>query len=93
MGRRDSHHPLIFRIARAEARRAVHCNCELFLAEMLPLLLNIRLLFGAGGFEPAGAYERDNAAEFVTVKPAPVAFANVHDHAGAAREIDPIHQL
>ena len=49
----------------------MHSNGELFLAEMLPFLLNIRLLFGAGGIKPAAAYECDNAAQFVTVKPVP----------------------
>jgi hypothetical protein len=71
----------------------VHGNGELFLAKVLPFLLNIRLLFGARGFETAGTYERDNATQFVTVKPGPVAFANIYNHAGAAREIDPVHQL
>ena len=55
------------------------------------LFPNLRLVSGARGFQSTVADEFNNMAQLVAIKPGSVSFANIHNHARAAREIDSIH--
>ena len=66
---------------------------ESLLAQFSAFLFQCRFLFSAGCIESARANELNNATEFIAVKPAAVAFADIYNHTRAASKVDAVHQL
>src|SRR5436853_6857308 len=66
---------------------------ELFLMQSLTLFYQFSLLTLVRDAKTSAAYKLDNLLQLVAVEPRAVTFANVNDDAGAAREVDAVHQL
>lgn len=70
-------------------RGAVQACCDepsLFLSELFDLL-------STSFVEAAGANELNRTLKFEFVEPGAVRLADVHDHMGALRELDAVHQF
>jgi len=60
---------------------------------VLALEFDLALLFLTGKLQTSGANEFHYLAQLRSVEPGTMAFANIDDHAGASRKIDPVHEL
>ena len=70
-----------------------HRGGVLLSVKLFAFELDLLLFFLTGFLQSALANELDDRAKLIAIEPGAVAFANIDNYSGAARKIDPVHQL